>query len=243
MNKETKKIIKEINNTHSIEKDLFGEIIAPILFSENTAAICCLNDNYFLLTPIQNKQKQENTFKKIIELLSYLNDLEEKHLIYVHPIEEDFEDCKPYLFYEVKLFIRNFQDPTSWKIGNDLILHSIDNKEFTIEKKDNTILESTPLPGAIKDDLSKYLFSYIYPTTGLSEFIKRGFQSIEQRALRLSFWSLCIAVLIPIIAIFLSNRWGYIAIDKKQFNQLLQNHQCSEISNSTINYPILTSKK
>lgn len=243
MNKETKKIIRLINNSYSVEKSIFGDMIASILFPKNTAAICYSNDDFFLLIPPQDKQKQEKLFKKIIEMLSFLNDLDKRHLIYVHPAKNDQMEEKPYIFYEMKKYVRNSQDPLSWKIGDGLILHSVEDTGFSIERNNSIILESTHLPKPIKDDLSKYLFSYIYPTTGLSEFIKRGFQSIEQRALRLSFWSLCIAVLIPIIAIFLSNRWGYITIDKKQFNQLLQNHQCSEISNSTINYPILTSKK
>lgn len=243
MNKETKKIIRAINNSYSVEESIFGEGIASILFPEKRAAICCSDGNYYLLTPPQDKQKQERFFKKVIELLSYLNDLDKRHLIYVHPVGNDQTEGKPYIFYEMKEFVRNSQDPLSWKIGDGLILHSVEDKGFSIKKNNSTILESTLLPKPIKEDLDKYLFSYIYPTTSLSEFINRGFRSNEQHALRLSFWSLCIAVLIPIIAIFFSNRWGYVTINNKQFNQLIQKHQYNEESNSILHYPILNSKK
>lgn len=243
MNIETKKIIKEINNSHFIEERFFGELIASILFPKSQAALCCFNDDFFLLTPPRDKQKQERFFKKIIELLSYLNDLDKRNLIYIHHVGNDQTEGKPCIFYEMKEFVRNSQDPLSWKFGDGLILNFVEDQGFSIKKNNSTILESTPLPKPIKEDLDKYLFSYIYPTTSLSEFINRGFRSNEQHALRLSFWSLCIAVLIPIIAIFFSNRWGYVTINNKQFNQLIQKHQYNEESNSILHYPILNSKK
>lgn len=242
MDKETKSIIKKINDSKSIDLDYFGEAISPILFSVDNRALCCFDDNYYLLTPNNNKNNQDLAFRKIIEVVSYLDDLEKNHYIFVRSkITGDLVDGKPYLFYEGKRYIRNRQDPFSWDIGENLCLNLKDNMIFAIEKNDRTVLQSTPLPEPIKEELRKYLFSNIYPTTKLDSYIRHGFRTNEQRALRLSIIGLLIAVIFPVLVIFLSNRWGYVTIDKEQFKQLISSQQSTD-NNPVPAFPILSPK-
>ncbi len=241
MNNETKRIIRKINDSKSIDLDCFGETISPILFSVNKAALCCFDNNYYLLTQNDNKNNQDIAFRKIVEVLSYLEDLEKNHLIYVHLQSNDLDDEKPYLFYDGKQHVRNCQDPNSWDIGNNQSLQLKDNTTFFIEKNDCTVLQSTPMPEPINDELNRFFFSNIYPTSKLDSYIRHGFRTNEQRALRLSMISLIIAVLLPVLVIFLSNRWGYVTIDKEQFKQLISRQQ-SFGNNPAPAFPILSPK-
>lgn len=241
MNDETKRVIRKINDSKSIDADFFGETISPILFSVGKSAICCFDNNYYLLTPNNNRNNQDVVFRKIVEVLSYLDDLEKNHLIFVHSQPCESEEGKPYLFYEGKKHVRNCQDPNSWDIGNNLSIQLKDNTTFFIEKDGGVVLQSTPLPEPIKEELDRFLFSNIYPTTKLDSYIKHGFHTNEQRAIRLSIISLILAVLLPVLVIFLSNRWGYVTIDKEQFKQLISSQQSSG-NNPTPAFPILSPK-
>lgn len=241
MNDETKRIIRKINDSKSIDADFFGETISPILFSVDKSALCYYDNSYYLLTPNDHRNNPDIAFRKIIEVLSYLDDLEKNHLIFVHSKSCDLDDGKPYLFYNGKKHVRNCQDPNSWDIGNNQNLQLINNTTFVIEKNDRTVLQSTPMPEPINEELNRYLFSNIYPTTKLDNYIKHGFRTNEQRALLLSVISLFIAVIFPILVIFLSNRWGYVTIDKEQFKQLISSQQAS-CNNPTPAFPILSPK-
>lgn len=241
MNNGTKRIIRKINDSQPIDLNYFGEAISPILFSVDKAALCCFDNSFYLLTPEGTKNNQDVAFRGIIEVLSYLDDLEKNHLIFVHSQSCDLDDGKPYLFYEGKKHVRNCQNPHSWEIGNNQFLQLKDSTTFSIEKNAREVLQSTLLPEPINEELKRFFFSNIYPTSKLDTYIKKGFRTNEQRALRLSMISLIIAVLLPVLAIFLSNRWGYVTIDKEQFRQLISGRQSSDY-NPTSAFPILSPK-
>lgn len=228
MDKIIQNTIKKIDKIDiTKEVDLFGNVVADILLTNNHTAVYIDNDRHFvelfMLPDLTNEKKQE-TIIKFTELLAVLESLEKNKLVYVQNESLQGE----YFFYQGKQYFEKDQLPNTYKVGNGVVLR-LQKDDDILMKDGKTIMSSTIITPQIGNPLARFLCSSIIPTESLRKFIKRGFKSEEesntQLGLRYSVISMTIAVLVaavsPFFSVLVANRNGITTINQTQLDSLL----------------------
>ena len=228
MDKIIQNTIKKIDKIDITKKvDLFGNVVADILLTDNHTAVYIDNDHHFvelfMLPELTNEKKQEIIIR-FTELLAVLESLEKNKFVYVRNESLQGE----YFFYQGKEYFDKDQLPDTYKVGNGLVLRL--QKEGDILMKDGKrIMTSTIITPQIGNPLARFFCSSIIPTESLKKYIKRGFKTEEERntqlALRYSVISMTIAVLVaavsPFFSVMVANRKGITTINQTQLDSLL----------------------
>lgn len=217
----------------------FGEFIAPEYFALGHRALLLSVDNVYLLG--RTAEDVNESFMLLTELLSLLRYMEENHIIYILD-NHHFDDYN--ILYECSCDMKRQQNGHLYDMDNGHFL-KVDNDDFEIlDNQNKPILQSFSNISILKTEVVHYLFSNIYPTVGLRQFIEHDFLTdtdfFNRESVRLSRCSLWMAVFVaaisPLFSIYLGNRWGVTKLDECQLRLLLNESNSSATTTKAIEY-------
>lgn len=225
MKETTKNILRKIEA--SSFKD--PRELACILFSDTMyshRAIFIMPDSVIFLFPEDTDLENKKIFyQEIIELLEWLEYLEDEHLIYVGDNTKELK----HLYYKGATMFSMGQIESEYNIGTNLILNVLDGKA-SIAYNGKCILSGDGGPNYLYEKFRHFFSSIIYPTISLSNFVKNDFLTEEQlninKSLNLARWgvwiSLFVATLSPIVTVWISNEFGISTLNSDQYNKLIE---------------------
>lgn len=228
MEKNNKKIITLISNIKIDCVDRLGDLISPLLFKEQKCALflSVKEKNVSILLPPNSSQEElHNKFIMLTDLVTLLKYLEKNRLIYIIPQEETYFSE---FYYQNKQDYCKTQSEDIIKINKYEVLK---NEMIKSVYRGGTIVLQTvnPITTVLYSDLMYYLNSIIYPTAELKKYIQRNFKSeelyISTKSIIISRISIVVAVVIavlsPIITLYLSNKYGITKLDEIQFKKII----------------------
>ena len=223
MHQSIQKVLKRIKENGLVFDDVLGESVADILFTD-CAIFIDEQRRVFLLQSLTNKEA--DGYGLILgDLVSTLRKLEDAMLIYVIGQEINL----PLLFYSAKQQCARTQFENRYDIGNGMLL-KLEDDVASIEKDGKVVVCGSQLPSKLGEIVAYYLVATAYPSEGLKDYIKRGFQTEEsylaKRANRISIASVVLAIVIAVSAPFLtvwwSNTHGKTTIIEPQYEGILK---------------------
>ena len=207
---------------------MLGDIISDILFETNKLALYIDKDKdrfYILFPTVNNKAKEQDVILLLTELLTVLEDLKCNRLIYVTNNAIDIK----HFYYQSKEFFEKDQRPNIYRIAKNVTLSVPPGGELKLRENGRETMSGMPLDSQIGKPLAKFLTSRVLPTKSLKEYVKRGFLTKEEkytrRSLKYSVISMVIAISIavisPLLSVFVSNKYGIITLKQQQLDSLL----------------------
>lgn len=223
MHKSIQRVLKRINEKGLENDTVLGDSVSDILFSD-CAIFIDEQRRVFLLQLHSNKGLDVNGLI-LGDLVSTLRKLDDAMLIYVIGQEIHL----PLLFYSAIKQCARTQFENRYDIGNGMLL-KLEEYTASIEKDGIVIANGSMLPSRLGDVVASYLTATAYPSEGLKDYIKRGFQTEEsylaKRANRISIASVVLAIMIavsaPFITVWWSNTHGKTTIVEPQFEGILK---------------------
>ena len=220
MRSEVESVIRQMAETDIKELMPFGIQYGSTLFPERKRAVVKEAGSFYLLLPEGSNKNEE--FALLTELFSYLRYMEENHIVYVRQSERP-----------VDVLLDGYRDKNlnsatgEYNLGNGCSL-KIEDGTPKILCSDNTLLQSLLDITSLTADIEHFLLAYVYPTATLHDFIandylsKTDFQA--KRSVNISRMSIIVAVIIavlsPVVTIFLGNKFGIATLNKQQFDTL-----------------------
>lgn len=219
MQKTIKNVLESIKDCKLGSGTRLGELLETNLFKKQ-ALLIDESGKVFMLTSDWDK---DGLF--LTDLISVLRELEGNNLIYVSG-SNNFENIC--LFYEKQSKCETTQFEGRFDIGDGQTLVKKDDIAW-IENNGKKTLTGMLISDILAKEVVRYLTSVVYPTEGLKEYIKRGYQTEEsrlsKRANTISVVSVVIAIIIAVLSPFLtvwwSNTHGKSTITDNQFNRLI----------------------
>lgn len=224
MRSEVESVIRQLAEVEVGQILPFGSQFSDTLFPIGKRGIVKYKEKYWLLLPKDSDKEEE--FKLLTELFSYLRYMEESHIVYVKDSE-----------YPVDVLIQGQNDKyynsatQNYYLGNGCLLSYVEdqlsiiccnNTKFNLsESEDISILAA---------EIEHYLLGYVYPTASLHDFIQHGYLSSSdyqsKRAISISRASIIVAITIallsPLLTVFVGNRYGKTTIVQHQFDSLMR---------------------
>lgn len=223
--------------------------IACFCAVKSALLVDCANRKVMLFYPIRKPYKHEDRieFAKLVSLLSFIETLEKKGLIYLQPSNAGCE----FFFYKNfnDSFLQGFQkdgitrnvisrqERIVYDIGEEnkidmqAVKYPKKKSDFLFIAKDgHKVMQSTDA-SCLYDRIYSLLCSRAFPTSALSRFINNGYcfdeekRSIKSlRYAKASFYIAMFALLVsmPCISVWYSNRNAYSTIDTCQYNALIK---------------------
>ncbi|MBO7466797.1 MAG: hypothetical protein J6T94_03830 [Bacteroidaceae bacterium] len=235
MYKETTEALKRITIAKATQGMTYGKAISDLYFPKEEAALLCDHKGQsfsILIKEFGIEQNQELLLiSKIVEIISYLQRLENENLIYI--IQEKTSEVE-LLYHQADI------DRKGSLVGQYMLTDGtrlrIDRGRYLIEKGDIVLLSSQREESSLYEELTHFLYSRIYPTSGLNEYIAGGFKNEDQRqaaeANRLSRNSIRLAwfaaIVSPFASLLLGNYFGITTIEKKQFEKIISSVSAGE---------------
>ena len=237
MYKETKEALKKITIADATCGVAYGYLLLETYFLMEEAALLFDNKAGSYSVLVKNESEQEQSEKeflltsKLVELISYLQRLENENLIYIVPDKSNDAD----LFYHGCTIERQGSLAGQYILSDGSLL-GINKGIYYIEKDGKMLLSSLREESSLYVELKRYLCSRVYPTSGLKEYIEGGFKNEDQRqaaeANRLSRSSIRLAwfavIASPFASLLLGNCFGVTTIDRKQFDKIIQTRTISD---------------
>lgn len=218
--------------------------------------------SYNLFTRPGNNAQAKSIYAKLAQLFALLDYLKENRYITLLPLSPTqecdifYEDAGQNMnISNTSIFINPTKPNLRIEISNNPATKEV--QAFIMEGNDK-ILQGYTFTPELYTTFLHYLLSVVYPTTRLIDLTKNNFIPDEERhyqesirlaydqinvankqirqathSLRLSIVAIIIAILSPILTIFISNKWGVSTINKEQFEELIQ--QQKEISKQSDN--------
>ena len=223
MQKIIEKVLYRIKENGFNNDMVLGDSLSDILFSERAIFIDEQRRVFLLQSPVS---KQADSYGLILcDVVSTLRKLEDSMLIYVTGQEINF----PLLFYFGKKQCARTQFENRYDLGNGMLL-KIEEEAVSIEKDGKVVACGSQLPSKLGEIVAYYLVANAYPSEGLKDYIKMGFQTEEsylaKRANHISIASVVLAILIAVSAPFLtvwwSNTHGKTTIVEPQYEGILK---------------------
>ena len=222
MDKVIKEIIDSIDKQPLTIEASFGYNVSNVLFRKGEKALLRIDGKYCLLLG-ESIDAAEST-RMLLELFSYLRDMEKEHIIYV---QQSLGDKDSFLFYEECKDLRWSQASQRYNMGDNCYLKELKG-QFQIFDNGNVVLKQAVNLDFLSDEIEQYLCSLIYPTNTLKRFIKQGYLSdndyYNNEAQSLSRKSIIVALIIacvsPIVTLLLSNQWGVTTIIDSQYSSI-----------------------
>lgn len=218
------KIIKGIADQRLDNCISFGQSIAHLLFCKAKRALLYIDGRFILLIAEEMDATQE--LQLLIELISYLRDMEEAHIIYV---QKNDEDADSFIYYERCNDMKWMFASQSYDLGNGCTIKHSNGLFLLNDVQGKVVLSQNVELDFLTEELRLYFGGRLFPTSALKDFIKHGFLSVNdynnRQALRMSRWSIAVALLIacisPIVSIFMSNKLGETTLTPKQYDLLI----------------------
>ena len=242
-----KRIIKRISETKPENTFIFGDYISSEFFKSKQLALLLLyrNKSYNLFHKMGTISAIKEEYAKISQLLSLLHYLEINRYIDILPIP--LPDFDVYLFYEDKNSINI--DDKNYRIYIDktmdryiTIPHDSEKESFLIDGG-KSVMQGVTFTKELYERFVHFFNSVIYPTSSLIELVKNDYVSEEENRFNISMRNaqkqleearrsvtiskialgiaISVAILSPILSVWISNQWGVVTIDECQFEQIL----------------------
>lgn len=223
MTDKIKRIITDISTSSPYNVQTLSEYVRRILCKENDMAIYIdntTNDIALLVSTLGNYEENFRiAFYYVTELTALLDNLKKDGLIYVQESNS------------ISMLIYEYAD--------DSCLRKLKNGTYEYIQERRAILKGQPLSHSDfqLDLVNRYLQSFIYPTQGLIDYVKRQFMSENEQmasyALTLSKKSFHISILAIVLSMIISfgtmigttifnNKYGYSTLCSKQYDRLIK---------------------
>lgn len=214
-----------ISNNQSL-----GDLLTPIYFKKDRYALFLNYEKQtveLLIPPNKNHQNSIiRFFYQLTELLSILRELEANHLIYILPQES----TDSMLYYESKQDYCKTQEDSVISIGPSLSLKRNPDGDHFIYRKEQQIMNSKELPSIVFSDLRYFFNAIVFPTAGLQQYIKNDYCTLElyqvKKANKYSkrgiMIAIAVAVISPILSVFIANKYGVSTLNGTQYDELIQ---------------------
>ena len=224
MRSEVESVIRQLAEVEISKLLPFGSEFSDTLFTIGKRAIVKYKEKYWLLLPKDSNKNEE--FMLLTELFSYLRYMEESHILYVkeseHPVDILIQGLNDKHFNSVT---------QNYDLGNGCLL-SYGEDQLSIICRDNpkyNLSESEDI-SLLTAEIEHYLLGYVYPTASLRDFIQHGYLSSSdyqsKSAISISRISIVVAIAIallsPILTVFIGNRYGKTTIVQHQFDTLMR---------------------
>lgn len=244
-----KRIIKKISEINPEDASIFGDYIASEFFKSKQLALLLLHEykSYNLFHKVDSKSSIRKEYSRISQLLSLLHYLEINRYIYILPVTLPKSNVD--LFYEDKGDTMHI-DAEDYRIYINqtkdkyiTIPHNFENKSFLLDAG-NTVMQGFTFTKELYERFVHFFNSVIYPTSSLKELVKNNYVSENEhrfnlsmenaqkqleearQSVKMSKRALCIAILVailsPILSVWISNQWGVVTIDECQFEQIIE---------------------
>jgi len=221
----TKEVIKYIDNQGCCHDIYFGYNVASLLFPKGEMALLRIQKHYVILLP--EGKDATDSIKCLIELFSYLKDMEGEHIIYVQQGSEQQDD---FILYERCGDMRWIQASRKYDLGDGSYLLEEGGRYHVVSKDGKKILIQNVIVDFLSEEIERYFCGRIYPTTALKRYIERGFlienEYYNNTAQKLSLCSIVVALVIaclsPLIILWLSNKWGKSTITESQYSPMME---------------------
>lgn len=177
-------VIDEILKCSVDSKEIFGDHIAASIFkcNQNALYLNSAEKCAYCFCSVNNESERREAVLFILELLSVLHELEEKHLIFVIPAVSN-QDM--YLFYEGKQYLKAVQDPEIDIIDEEnTALKKSENNVSIVSNTDQELLIGVRLPDSCINQISSYFSNIILPGNRLMSYKNRGYLTEEQHNTR-----------------------------------------------------------
>ena len=224
-NKEEKSLLSDIVSKAKIEHERFGYEIRHIWPKEQLGLLLLEKDCCILMSSLE---KKETAFSKIVWYISFLTYCEQNNLIFC--IEDN--DYTGLLFSpQHNIDVASDPDSTNYTFKDGKILFD-ENKVTILDNENKTIMYGIKCQEKISKILRHFFSSRIYATSLLLELSDNDYQSAEERSLNkqlkdatrnfhIALWGLIISLIVPLLSVFISNKFGYSTITTQQFNKLI----------------------
>lgn len=166
MDNAIKKVIDFINKQTDTSALPFGSNVSHLLFKKGEKALFLHDGRYSLL--LKESLDATKSVKMLLELFSYLRDMEKEHVIYVQKGLNKKDSC---LLYEGCNDLRWSQASQKYDLGDNIYLKAVEG-QFQICDNDKVVLNKTVNVDFLSNEIDKYLCSLVYPTIALERYIK-----------------------------------------------------------------------
>lgn len=232
----TKKVVKDILKVN-LQQEVapLGDIVAKTMFGKGKLAMAIHVDgrNDFLLFPPTTSNKViQKSLLQITDLCATLSFLEKnKQILLIAP-----QELESKVFYERTNILEADTIPHVFNLSDSCKLTTNDTEGMRIINEGRLELVEYTVSSEIIKSLSRYMCSTVLPTKALETFKQRGYKTTEEhltrRGLRISLWSVVIAVVIALASllgtVWIGNKHGISTINKEQFDRLIHSIEKSK---------------
>lgn len=227
MDKRIASIIRAIGKIQPGCSSVLGDIIAPVLFNSNQAAMVFNHDtkqvSILSKGEIHKRDKLEfELYGLLMSLMAEVKYMSENSLVI---IPSPIVSCVS-VFYENKTAVLNTQNPGIIDLGDGITLFLSNDEGFSTRIKDREELRGRYYSSEAYDLLMPIICARVYPGSGLTEYIQNGFQSPELRyaknAYRISIIAIIVSLFLCVISPIISNLIGKSTLNNNQFRELLE---------------------
>lgn len=220
-----KSTISIIRETGINSNKPFGDLLFEKVFI-NFGIVLSNDKDICFLTKTGESDDVQSLYYRLNFVLSLLDDLSRNNLILHIPLNNQSQDIP-------SVFCKNKDDVTTdgcqlntYNIGEGLLLKIDENTNSCMIFRDKkSFLSGVFLTNMfLYEKIKTYCDSLILPTLDLDQYIMQGYRTYGELSLHYSRVALIIAVIVaclsPLLSVFISNKLGYISIEKKQFSIL-----------------------
>lgn len=201
MNRTTEKAVKVILKEELVSGRCVGDLLAPVLFPTGRRALYLSSDGQVTVLSSGRADDARIFTMQLIEFLGVMQELETNALIYVVPGPTDDYSR---LWYEGRTEFRHTQDPDVMEIGCGRLFHT---DTISISGTDEKVLTAFQAPAALHGPLMRYLASWVFPGSGLEDYVRHGFRTSEafraRRANLISWIAVVAAIVVGLASILL----------------------------------------
>ena len=228
-NKQEKDLLDGIVNNMDGKHRFGGELMKPMLSNASMACMLVNGENDgWMFSQSDTDDSQSKSLAKIIWMLSFLEYCQCENLIYC--VEDN--DYNAIMFgTSSKVHLSVETEGKKYRNNDDDIIEVCEGMATWKDKDGKLKMEGFQCPQNLTLAMKRYFASTIFPTSVLVELQANDYKTQEElslskqlkdakRNLCIAQISLIVSLAMPIISIFVSNRWGYATMEKTQYENI-----------------------
>lgn len=228
-NEREKDLLDDIVNNMDGKHRFGGELMKPMLANASMACMLVNGENDgWIFSLSDTDDSQSKSLAKIVWLFSFLEYCECENLIYC--VEDN--DYNAIMFGTSSKVLLSVEAVGEKYRNNDDEIIEVSEGMATWNDKDGKLkMKGFKCPQNLTRKMKRYLASAIFPTSVLMELQANDYKTQEELSLLkqlkdakhnllIAQISLIVSLSMPIISIFISNRWGYTTIEKAQYENI-----------------------
>lgn len=228
-NKQEKELLDDIVINIGGNHRFGGELIKSMLANASMACMLVNGENYGWIFHLPTTDDSPSkSLAKIVWLFSFLEYCECENLIY---FVEDVDYNVVMFGTPSKVLLSVEAEGKKYRNNDDETIEVYEGTATWKDKDGKLKMEGFRCPQNLTRAMKRYFASTIYPTSLLMELHANDYKTQEELSLSkqlkdakhnllIAQISLIVSLSMPIIPIFVSNRWGYTTIEKTQYENI-----------------------